>query len=105
MGKQLLKIIKNEEENELSIEGFLLLAKFPSKEAALFLTEQLMKEGKENRTFRYSAFRALKEMGDSYYDEAAEYVNTHGSPEIKKELLEWGKWRGETSQLEKNKDL
>ena len=26
-------------------------------------------------------------MGGSYYDEAAEYVNKHGSPEIKKELL------------------
>jgi hypothetical protein len=33
--------------------------------------------------------RALKEMGGSYYDEAAKYVNTHGSREIKKELLEF----------------
>jgi len=27
-------------------------------------------------------------MGDSFYDEAAEYVNKHSSPEIKKELLD-----------------
>lgn len=27
-------------------------------------------------------------MGDSFYDEAVEYVNKHGSSEIKKELLE-----------------
>jgi hypothetical protein len=90
LGKQLLEIIKTKKDNESSIEEISLLAKFPSEEAALFLTEQLMKEGKENRIriFRYVAFRALKEMGDSYYDEAAEYVNKHGSPEIKKELLE-----------------
>jgi len=93
LGKQLLEIIKTRKDNELSIQEISLLAKFPSEEAAQFLTEQLMKEGKENRIrmFRYVAFRALKEMGDSYYDEAAEYVNTHGSPEIKKELLEWEK--------------
>jgi hypothetical protein len=33
-------------------------------------------------------------MGDSYYEEAIQYVNIHGSPEIKKELSEleksWG---------------
>ena len=48
-----------------------------------------MKEGKEDRIrlFRLAAFKALKEMGNSYYDEAAEYVNKHGSSEIKKELL------------------
>jgi hypothetical protein len=34
------------------------------------------------------AFYALKKMGNSFYDEAAEYVKKHGSPEIKKELLE-----------------
>jgi hypothetical protein len=34
------------------------------------------------------AFKALKEMGNSYYDQAAEYVNKHGSSEIKEELLE-----------------
>ncbi len=91
LGKQLLEIIKNKEENELSIEEFLLLAKFPSKEAALFLTEQLMKEGKENRIHivRYAAFKALKKMGNSFYDEAADYVKNHGSPEIREELLRW----------------
>ncbi len=49
-----------------------------------------MKEGKDPiiRAFRYTAFRALKEMGNSFYDEAAEYVNKHGSPEIKEELWE-----------------
>ncbi len=91
LGKQLLGIIKIRKENELSPREISLLAKFPSKEAASFLTEQLMKEGKENRIslFRYLAFRALKKMGDSFYDEAAEYVNTHGSSEIKKELMDW----------------
>jgi hypothetical protein len=53
-------------------------------------------EGKENLLYRHFAFKALKEMGDSYYDEAAEYVNKHGSPEIKKELLKeensWKEW-------------
>jgi hypothetical protein len=90
LGKQLLEIIKNEKENELFIEEFYLLAKFPSKEAALFLAEQLMKEGKETRIriFRYAAFKALKEMGNSYYNEAADYVKNHGSPEIKEELLD-----------------
>ena len=70
--------------------NFFLLAKFPSKEAALFLTEQIMKEGKEDRIriFRCVATSALKEMGDLFYDEAAEYINRHGSPEIKKEFME-----------------
>jgi len=85
--KRLLETIKSEKNQELFIKKFSLFAKFPSKEAALFLTEQLMKEGKENRLYRSFAFRTLKKMGDSYYDEAAEYVNKHGSPEIKKELL------------------
>ena len=88
LGRRLLETIKNEKTPELFIRKFSLFAKFPSKEAALFLTEQLMKEGKENRVYRSFAFRTLKEMGDSYYDEAAEYVNKHGSPEIKKEFSE-----------------
>jgi len=91
LGKQLLEIIKNEKDDTLSLpQIFILLAKFPSEEAALFLTEQLMKEGKETRirVFRYAAFRALKEMGNTYYDEAAEYVKKHGSSEIKEEFLE-----------------
>jgi hypothetical protein len=94
LGKQLLEIIKTRKDNELSPREIFLLAKFPSEEAALFLTEQMMKQGKESRIriFRYAAFRALKEMGDSYYDKAVEYVNNHGSPEIKKELSEQGKW-------------
>ncbi len=88
LGKQLLEIIKKEKNKGLSIQEFSLLAKAPSEEAARFLTEQLMKEGEENYLYRNFAFNALKEMGDSYYEEAAEYVNKHGSPEIKKELLE-----------------
>jgi len=88
LGKQLLEITKKEKETGILLGEFLLLAKFPDEKAALFLTEQLMKEGKENFKFRYFAFRALKEMGDSFYDEAAEYVNKHSSPEIKKELLD-----------------
>ncbi|MGB2807977.1 MAG: hypothetical protein WBC22_09560 [Sedimentisphaerales bacterium] len=88
LGKQLLEIVKTRRrDNEFYIQDYSLLAKFPSEEAALFLTEQLMKEGKGLiRAFRYTAFRALKEMGNSFYDEAAEYVNKHGSPEIKEEL-------------------
>ena len=99
LGKQLLEIIKNEKDDALPLpQRFTLLAKFPSEEAALFLTEQLMKEGKERRIliFRLMAFKALKKMGDSYYDEAAEYVNKHGSPEIKKELLDFeNHWKTE----------
>ena len=99
LGKQLLEIIKNEKDDALPLpQRFTLLAKFPSEEAALFLTEHLMKEGKEDRIriFRLMAFKALKEMGNSYYDEAAEYVNKHGSPEIKKELLGWeNSWKTE----------
>ena len=90
LAKQLLEIINKEEDMDLRIQEFYLLAKVPSDETALFLTEQLMKEGeeKENRLIRLVAFNALKEMGNSYYDEAKKYVNTHGSPEVKKELLE-----------------
>lgn len=90
LGEQLLEIIKNRKDSELSLREFSLLAKFPSKEAALFLTEQLMKEGKDShiQIFKCCALRALKELGDSYYDEAAEYINRHGSPEIKKEFME-----------------
>jgi len=94
LGKQLLEIIKKEKDKGLYIQKFYLLAKVPSEEVSLFLTEQLMKEGeeKENVLLRLVAFKALKEMGDSYYEKAAEYVNKHGSPEIKKELLEREKW-------------
>ena len=97
LGKQLLEIIRTKKDNELSIREIFLLAKFPSEEAALFLTEQLVKEGKDLiRVFRYAAFKSLKEMGNSYYDEAAEYVKKHGSSEIKKELLEWeNSWKTE----------
>lgn len=51
-GEQLLEIIKSRAGKELSFEEMLVLAKFPSKEAAQFLTEQLLKEGKENKVFR-----------------------------------------------------
>jgi len=91
LGEQLLEIIKNEKDDALPLpQRFTILAKFPSEEAAQFLTEQLMKEGKERRIliFRLMAFKALKAMGNSYYDQAAQYVNKHGSPEIKEELLE-----------------
>jgi len=102
LGKQLLEIIKKEKDKGLYIQEFSLLAKAPSEEAALFLTEQLMKEGEENYLYINFAFNALKMMGDSYYDEAAEYVNTHGSPEIKKELSEreisWEKIKSPTGK-------
>jgi hypothetical protein len=102
-GKQLLEIIKNEKEDALPLRPrFSLLVKFPSEEAALFLTELLMKEEKEDRisASKIFAFDALKKMGDSYYDGAAEYVNKHGSPETKKELLELE----EAFQLTENKN-
>ena len=91
LGKQLLEIIKNEKDDALPLfEQFDLLVRFRPEGTAQFLTELIMKEGKESRIriFRHLAFRALKEMSGSYYDEAAEYVNKHGSAEIKKELLE-----------------
>lgn len=93
IGEQLLQIVKTRKDNELTIQEFSLLAKFPSEEVAQFLTEQLMKEGKDNhaRIFRYAAFRALKKMDNLYYDKAAEYVKNHGSPEIIEELLNSGK--------------
>ncbi|MHC4756305.1 MAG: hypothetical protein ACYTBP_14310, partial [Planctomycetota bacterium] len=73
LGKQLLEIIKKEKDDALPLfEQFNLLVRFQSEGTAQFLTEQVMKEGKEKRIrlFRYLALRALKEMGDSYYDEA-----------------------------------
>ena len=88
LGKQLLEIIKNEKDQGIFFGEILLLAQFPSEEAAGFLTEQLMKEGKENSMIRELAFSMLKQMGDSFYNKAAEYVKNNGSPEIKKELLE-----------------
>ncbi len=110
LGKQLLEIIKKEKDEALPLfQQFNLLVRLPSEGTVQFLTEQLMKEGKEQRIelFRILAFRALKEMGDSYYDEAAEYVNKHGSPEIKKELLELEKAREEEKRYKqkKSKDL
>jgi hypothetical protein len=96
-GKRLFEIIKTREDNELSPQELSSLAKVPSEEAAGFLTEQLMRDGEDIRLFRYCAFKALREMGDSYYNEAAEHVNKHGSPEIKKDLLAW-----EKPLLEKN---
>jgi hypothetical protein len=87
LGKQLLEIIRKEKDVELLSREMLLLGRFPSEDAAQYLTERLVKEGEDNRGIRWSAFIALKKMGDSYYDTAAEYVKEHGSPEIKKELL------------------
>jgi hypothetical protein len=108
LAKQLLDILVTKSDTEWPIEAISLLGKFPSEEAALFLTKLLMKEGTESRIrlSRYVAFEALKEMGNSFYDQAAEYVNTHGSPEIKKELLRREhSWEEEkTSQPEANKD-
>jgi len=99
LGKQLLEIIKKEKDDALPLfQQFNLLVRFPSEGTAQFLTEQLMKEGKEKRIrlFRNLALRALKKMGNSFYDEAAEYVNKHGSPEIKKELLDFeNHWKTE----------
>jgi hypothetical protein len=87
LGKQLLETITKEENTGVLFVEIPLLGKFPSQEAAAYLTEQLMKEGDDNRIRRYSAGDALKAMGDSFYDKAAEYVKKHGSAEIKKELL------------------
>lgn len=94
LGKQLLEIIRTRTDDELSPREISLLTKFPSEEGVLFLTELLMKEGKGSRIriFRYAAFSALKEMGDSYYDKAAEYVKRHATPEIKTELAEHENW-------------
>ena len=86
---RLLEIIKNERDLGLMVTEITLLAKLPSEEVVAFLTEQLMKEGNEIgvHLLRIGAFHALKEMGSSYYDEAASYINEHGSPEAKKQLL------------------
>jgi hypothetical protein len=95
LGEQLLEIVKKEKDDAFPLPmRFTLLARFPSEKVTVFLTEQMMREGKENRdrVFRYAAFIALKEMGDSYYGQAAEHVNKHGGPEIKKELLNNEKW-------------
>ena len=90
LGERLLEIVKKEKDDYgLFNAGSSLLAKFPSEEAGRFLTEQLMKEDgrKEDRLLRLVAFNALKEMGESYYEKAKEYVNAHGSSEIKDEVL------------------
>ncbi|OHB51602.1 MAG: hypothetical protein A2Y12_01795 [Planctomycetes bacterium GWF2_42_9] len=91
--KRLLEIIKNEEgkgkgKGNISFREFLLLAKFPSQETALFLQDQLMKEGQENKIYRIAAFSALKKMGEPYFTKVLEYVKNHSTPEMKKELLE-----------------
>lgn len=90
--KQLLEIIKNEilkGKEGIAFSEFSLLAKVPSRETSLFLTEHLMKEGKENVYNRLGAYTALKEMGEPYYSQAAEYVKNNGSPSIKSEFLDW----------------
>ena len=90
LGKKLLEIIKNENEkgkHGIAFQEFSLLSKCPSQDAAQFLSEQFMKEGEENKANRYAAFRTLKKMGDPYYAQAVEYVNNHGSSEVKKEFL------------------
>jgi len=95
--RQLLEIIKNEKDQTILYIEISLLVKFPTQETFLILTELMMKEDKENnmRILKFAAFKTLKEMGDSYYDEAAEYINTHGSLEIKKEFVELEKaWVG-----------
>ena len=93
LGEKLVEIVRTRQDDELSPREFTLLANFPSEKAALFLTEQLMREGEERRisTFRYFAFKALKEMGNSYYDKAVKDMYKHGSSEMKKELLVWEK--------------
>jgi len=106
LGKYLLDTIKTRKDNELSIGEISLLAKFPSAEVAQFLTELLMKEGQENliRIFRYTAFTTLKEMGDSYYNEAAEYVDKHGATAIKKKLADHEKFWKEQNTLTETKN-
>jgi hypothetical protein len=88
--KQLLQIVKEEipkGKKGIAFQEFSLLAKVPSQETATFLEEQLIKEGKENRILRLAAFVALKKMGDSYLDRAAEYVKENGNVELQKEFL------------------
>ncbi len=107
LGKQLLEIIKKEKDKGLSIMEFSLFAEFPSEEAGRFLAEQMVKEGEENLLYRHFAFNVLKEMGDLYYDEAKEYVNAHGSSEIKDEVLKnekaWEDMHSEENEKSINK--
>ncbi len=88
LGNRLLEIMNSRKANELSLEEIMLLQKFPSKESAHFLTEQIMREGNDVNTAIYKAcsFQTLKRMGGSYYDDAADYIRKNGSPEIKEEL-------------------
>lgn len=91
LSKELLKIIKIENEkgkHGIAFQEFSLLAKCPSHEAAQFLSDQLIIEGKENKIPRLAAFRALQTMGNPYYGQAAEYVKNNGSAEIQKEFLD-----------------
>ena len=93
LGERLLPIVKARKDEDLSPREFALLAKFPSEKTARFLTEQLMRDGEEIRisTLRYAAFRALKEMGAPYYDNAIKEVHTNGAPGIRRRILLWEK--------------
>ena len=93
LGEKLLQIVKARKDEDLSPREFTLLAKFPSEETARFLTEQLMREGEETRIsmLRYVAFRALREMGAPYYDNAIKEVHTNGAPGIRRSILMWEK--------------
>jgi hypothetical protein len=94
LGEKLLQIVKARKDEDLSPREFTLLAKFPSEKTARFLTEQLMKEGEETRIsiLRHVAFRALKEMGASYYENAVKDVHKNGGPGIRRDILMWEKF-------------
>jgi hypothetical protein len=106
LGEKLLETVETRKEDELSPREFTLLARLPSEKAALFLTEQLMREGEGARksALRYAAFRALKEMGGSYYDKAAQDVYKNGSSVIKKDLLIWEKFLEEKKTVKVEKE-
>lgn len=92
---KLLDLVKTRKDEELSPRELELLAKFPSEKAALFLTEQLMRESAESRRssiLRFVAFKALFEMGGSYYDNAVKEVHKHGRTEIKEQMMRWEKF-------------
>jgi hypothetical protein len=85
--RRLLMIAGNESQVGVLCFEIALLARFPSDEVAQYMMQELVKEGAESYIIRRSAADALKKMGDSYYQNALEYVRKHGSPELVTELL------------------
>jgi hypothetical protein len=105
LGRRLLQIVRSRPRDDLMPEEVLLLARFPSQEAAVFLTDILITEGSDRRTqlFRFVAFKTLKQMGDSYYDQAAACADQLCTPQIKEELLDWESvWQDEAPPDDNN---